>query len=162
MHRISVYNKGGFLTGNLLLKLSAISLIFCGIWFLVESEIILYIALFLTAIVGIIDLIREARRFGPIGDVSDLTVTKESFCFFDKTIMLSEVDSIYIALVDKKIQYLHKRNNYMQITSKHDKTYEFGILIDSNADVICVDKMVEFLKQKITDVTYDRRVLMNF
>jgi predicted transcriptional regulator len=95
------------------------------------------------------------HQHGPVGKISYLTVDEDSIHFLDKKVSISGIVKIMIKLDDDRVQYSRSRNNLFEIKTTYGQTYKFGILIYDSGDEKQVVGIVELLKSKINDFTYD-------
>jgi hypothetical protein len=160
MFRIQVYDKRSHPLEPLFWIFSIGSLVLIGTSFLLDSphlprRDLSYILLPSVIIVGILRMILLWHQHGPVGKISYLTVDEDSIHFLDKKVSISGIVKIMIKLDDDRVQYSRSRNNLFEIKTTYGQTYKFGILIYDSGDEKQVVGIVELLKSKINDFTYD-------
>jgi len=164
MFKIRVYDKRDHPAEPFLWFFMIGGLILCGVWFLLDEEkspaplFILYLAMLLVATGGILRTIVFGHKYKSIGEVSYLTVDEATIHFLDKEVSLYNVYKILIRLDDNQVQNSRNRNNYFEIQTQYGEIYKLGILINGSNDEKQVDGIVEKLKLKVRNLTYENNL----
>jgi hypothetical protein len=161
MFRIQVYDKRSHPLEPLFWICSILFLALIGFQLLLEYldqpawNISVYLLWVPMVVVGGLRMLLLWHTSGPIGKVSELIVDDNSIRFLDTKVNISAIKKIVIILEDDRVQYSRSRNNYFEIKTMFGETYKFGILIYDSGDEKHVMGIVESLKFKIKDFSYE-------
>jgi hypothetical protein len=161
MFRIQVYDKRNHPLELLYWVSSVLFLILVGFWFLLDyldppgPSINFHFIWPPMAILTGLRLLLLWHTSGPVGKVSELIVDDNSIRFLDTKVNISAIKKIVIILEDDRVQYSRSQNNYFEIKTVFGETYKFGILIHDSGDEKHIMGIVERLKSKIKDFSYE-------
>ena len=151
---IRVYDKRNHPLDPFFWIISLLCLALLGLSFLLDITLPGFFYYGSVIVIGALRLVLFWYEYGPIGKVSSLILNDDSIHFFDINLKISNVDKIVIRLIDDRIQYSRKRNNYFEIRTEHGETYKFGVLINGTRDEKQIEGIITSLKPKIKKWTY--------
>lgn len=162
MFELQVYDKNPHSTEILYQIISSITIGLCVIGYIFDldqSKIAspFFRVLFLLYIIASISYFLFSKRlFGPVmKEVSTLIIKEDSISFLNNEITITKISKIIVRLRDKKFKNSRIGNNYMEIKTQNGEIHRLAIVIKDDNDVLQVEKVICFLKQKIENVYFE-------
>lgn len=158
MFELQVYDKNDHPAVILYEIISLIILGLIGMWYIFDlgqskiASTLANVLLSLYIIASILYFLYSKRLFGPVMKVSTLIIKEDSISFLNNEITITKISKVIVRLRDKKFQNSRIRNNYMEIKTQNGDLYKLAIVINDDNDVLQVEKVICFLKQKIGNV----------